>query len=469
MKLYELVIEDENVDEVFAISLVEEPAIEANFVYFDKEEVKFQAVSDEQRLVMGPILIPDKKILRIDGMGEQYYVYFKPETIKRLSEMYLQKKYTDSTTIEHDKKVQGVSLVESWITESRTKDKSAVYGLSVPVGTWMGTFKVDNDDIWKNYVKTGEVRGFSIEGLFGHNLVHQSLMFSADSILSDLEEQEATLILSEIRALIKKDNRYKGKKRVDMESYSDYGDAVANNAKRGIELNEKNGNRCATPVGKVRAQQLAQKRPISVETIKRMYSYLSRAEAYYDESDTSACGTISYLLWGGKSALSWSRNKLRELGLLEESEAQPSVSSTYPGEQAKGKKKYKSKELLQEVCPPATQDIALNIKNRQTAIDQANYGPLNPNEPNEEYWKKKAEQFKGDLQAAKKALCANCAFFYRTPQILECIAEGITPEGKDDPFDAINAGDLGYCEAFDFKCAASRTCDAWVVGGPITE
>jgi len=467
MKLYELVIEDENIDEVFAISLVEEPAIEANFVYFDKEEVKFQAVSDDQRLVMGPILVPDKKILRIDGLGEQYYVYFKPETIKRLSEMYLQKKYTDSTTIEHKDKVDGVSLVESWIVESRTKDKSAVYGLSVPVGTWMGTFKVDNEDIWNNYVKTGEVKGFSIEGLFGHNLVQQSMLFSADTLLTDLEEQEALLILSEIRALIKRDNRYKGKKKVEMESFSDYGDSVANNAKRGIELNEKNGNKCATPVGKVRAQQLAQKRPISVETIKRMYSYLSRAEVYYDPSDTSACGTISFLLWGGKSALSWSRNKLRELGMLEESEAQPSVSSTYPGEQAKGKKKYKSKALLQADCPPATQDIQLNIENRQTAIDQANYGPLNPNEPNEEYWQAKADQFKGSVEEAKKALCGNCAFFYRTPKILECIAEGLGEEV--DPYDAIEAGNIGYCEAFDFKCAADRTCSAWVVGGPITE
>ena len=124
-----------------------------------------------------------------------------------------------------------------------------------------------------------------------------------------------------------------------MESFSDYGDGVANNAKRGIELNEKNGNKCATPVGKVRAQQLAQNKPISVETIKRMYSYLSRAEVYYDESDTSACGTISFLLWGGKAGLAWSRNKLRELGqLVEETklEAQPSVASTYPGEIASG-------------------------------------------------------------------------------------------------------------------------------------
>lgn len=101
------------------------------------------------------------------------------------------------------------------------------------------------------------------------------------------------------------------------ESYADYPDSVRNNAKRGIELNEKVNNKCATQVGKVRAQQLADGKAISLETIKRMYSYLSRAEAYYDENDTKACGTISYLLWGGKSALGWSRNKLRELGELE--------------------------------------------------------------------------------------------------------------------------------------------------------
>jgi hypothetical protein len=335
--IYELVIEDENIDGCFAISLVEEPAIESNFVFFDKEKVHFAAVNDEKRLLMGPILIPDKQILRIDGEGMPYHVFFKPETIKRLSEMYLEKKYTDKSTLEHDKKITGVNLVESWIVESRTKDKSAMYGLSVPVGTWMGTFKVNNDDIWENYVKTGEVKGFSIEGLFGHNLVAATKEKDyLDKEISDLNEEEAILVLSQIRALIKKDSRYKTKKRVEMESYSDYGSSVSNNAKRGIELNEKNGNKCATQVGKVRAQQLAQNQPISLETIKRMYSYLSRAEAYYDESDMNACGTIAYLLWGGKSALSYSRNKLRELGLLQENEAQPSIATTYPGQAASG-------------------------------------------------------------------------------------------------------------------------------------
>ena len=125
-----------------------------------------------------------------------------------------------------------------------------------------------------------------------------------------------------------------------------------------------------------------------------------------------------------------------------------------------------SKESFQEGCPVATQDVAINLKNRQNAIDTANYGPLNPNEPNEEYWKKKADMFGGDVESAKKARCGNCVFFVKTPSMLECIAGGINDTNE---WDTINAGDLGYCEAFDFKCAGARTCDAWVVGGPITE
>jgi hypothetical protein len=200
--IYELVIEDENVDEVFAISLVEEPAIESNFVFFDKEKVQFAALSDEKRLVMGPILIPDKQILRVDGQGKPYHVFFKPETIKRLSEMYLKKKYTDKSTLEHDKKINGVTLVESWIKESVTKDKSALYNLNVPVGTWMGTFKIDNDEIWNDYVKTGEVKGFSIEGLFGHNLVSATSENYMFKDIDELNEDEAEMVLSKIKALL---------------------------------------------------------------------------------------------------------------------------------------------------------------------------------------------------------------------------------------------------------------------------
>jgi hypothetical protein len=338
MKLYELKIEDESVDEVFAISLVESPAIESDFVYFDKEEVMFASIDKDQQMLIGAVLIPEKRILRVDGEGQPYHVFFSKETVKKLAQNYLMKKYTDSATLEHDSKIKGVHLVESWIKEGQL-DKSNQYGLALPVGSWVGLFKITDDKLWKDYVKTGKVKGFSIEGLFEHKLVEASYV---DEILEknieELSDVEAEIALAKITAIIKKDKRFKKKERIEFESYSDYGSGISNNAKRGIELNENNGNKCATQTGKVRAQQLANGEAISVETIKRMYSYLSRAESFYDESDMNACGTISYLLWGGKSALSWSRNKLRELGLLEEGEAQPSVTSSYPGEVAKKKK-----------------------------------------------------------------------------------------------------------------------------------
>jgi len=125
-----------------------------------------------------------------------------------------------------------------------------------------------------------------------------------------------------------------------------------------------------------------------------------------------------------------------------------------------------SKEKFEEGCPIATQDVETNLKNRQRAIDEAHYGPLNPNEPNEDYWKKKADMFGGDVESAKKALCGNCAFFVKTPSMLQCIADGINDVNE---LDTIQAANIGYCEAFDFKCAGARTCDAWVVGGPITQ
>ena len=104
--------------------------------------------------------------------------------------------------------------------------------------------------------------------------------------------------------------------RVELKTWSDYPEAVSNNAKKGIELNEKVGNQCATQVGKVRAQQLAQGEAVSFDTVQRMYSYLSRAEEYYDESDREACGTISYLLWGGLAGKRWAEKVMREEGKL---------------------------------------------------------------------------------------------------------------------------------------------------------
>ena len=119
-------------------------------------------------------------------------------------------------------------------------------------------------------------------------------------------------------------------------------------------------------------------------------------------------------------------------------------------------------------CPPATQDIQLNLKNRQNAIDNVGYGPLNPAEPNDEFWQDKADKWKTDIQEAKSAVCGNCIFFVRTPKMLDCLEEGIGL-GNEEAEGSIEAGELGYCNALDFKCASERTCNAWAAGGPVTE
>jgi hypothetical protein len=124
-----------------------------------------------------------------------------------------------------------------------------------------------------------------------------------------------------------------------------------------------------------------------------------------------------------------------------------------------------------EACPPATQDIQLNLKNRQNAIDNVGYGPLNPEEPNEEFWQGKADRWKLTIEEAKTSRCGNCAAFIKTSKMLDCIATGLQQgdENVEDSYDVVAAGDLGYCEALDFKCAAARTCDAWIAGGPVTD
>ena len=118
-------------------------------------------------------------------------------------------------------------------------------------------------------------------------------------------------------------------------------------------------------------------------------------------------------------------------------------------------------------CPAATQDITINLANRQTAIDKANYGPMIPSSPNNGFWTAKSKLFGVPVAEAKKARCKNCAAFIQTPQMLNCIAKGLGGEPYEDGEATIQAANLGYCNIFDFKCAGDRTCDAWVTNGPI--
>ena len=170
MRLVEMKLDENEIGfGVDAVSLVESPAIESNFIALKKadlERLNFATVNEEKRLVMGSLLIPDKPILRIDEDGEPYNIFFTKETIRRASQLFLMNGYQNSATLEHAVKLQGVTVVESWIVEDSEMDKTKLYKLDAPSGSWAISMKIDNDEIWENYVKSGKVLGFSLEGFF---------------------------------------------------------------------------------------------------------------------------------------------------------------------------------------------------------------------------------------------------------------------------------------------------------------
>lgn len=135
-------------------------------------EFEFSAVKD-QMLLAGPLMVAEKLIPRIDDDGEKYYVFFDEEGIKKLSYKLMKTKLLDSINIEHDpdRKVDDISLVESWLVADPDKDKSSIYGYNLPKGSWFGVYKVNNKNVWDDYIKTGKVKGFSVEGLFSDKII----------------------------------------------------------------------------------------------------------------------------------------------------------------------------------------------------------------------------------------------------------------------------------------------------------
>jgi hypothetical protein len=138
--------------------------------------------------------------------------------------------------------------------------------------------------------------------------------------------------------------------------------------------------------------------------------------------------------------------------------------------------KTRAEELLDQVqvnieCPPATQDISINLANRKICVDKANYGPANPQLDNPEFWREKADLFNATIEEAKSMRCSNCAAFIVKSKMMNCIEKGIASDISEDQLalDIIDVANLGYCELFDFKCAGDRTCDAWITGGPLTD
>ena len=188
MNIVELLLDEENeVTGIEAVSIVESPAIESDFVALKGEEVKLAEIDKEKRILLGALLIPNKPIYRTNN-EEEFYVYFSADTVRKASELFFKNGNQNNATLEHKLAVNDLTVVESWIVENKEKDKSALYDLDVPVGTWMISMKVNNEKIWKDFVKSGVVRGFSIEGYFSDKATIQASKDISETKLEEIKE-----------------------------------------------------------------------------------------------------------------------------------------------------------------------------------------------------------------------------------------------------------------------------------------
>ena len=294
-KIIELIIDENDLQTgIHAVSIVHSPAIEENFIALSKHEIELKEIDTEKKILMGAALIPNKQILRADKDGNGYYIYFSDQTVKQASELFLMRSNQNNATLEHNEKLQGMSVVESWVIDNPEMDKSKEYGFNLPKGTWMISMKVNNEDIWKD-VKSGKVKGFSIEGYF-----------------ADKYEMSASnnVIIEKLKNLLQ------------LETYNDYPQEAIENAKTALRYVEQNGwGDCGTPVGKARANQLANGENISRETIARMASFERQRENSQRELG-DGCGRLMWLAWGGDAGVEWAQRKLEQIDKQELKEGQ---------------------------------------------------------------------------------------------------------------------------------------------------
>tara|TARA_B110000967_G_scaffold53320_1_gene54659 strand:+ start:6208 stop:6816 length:609 start_codon:yes stop_codon:yes gene_type:complete len=196
MRIVELILDEDQEIGVEAISVVENPAIEEDFVALKSQEFKLAEVDKERRILMGALLIPNKPIYRRNGEDE-YYIYFSKDTVLKASQMYLMQGNQNNATMEHQYEINGLSLVESWLVEDKVHDKSVKYGMDLPLGTWVGSVKVNNDKIWNEFVLTKKVKAFSIEGYFADRMDRPKEEIKEDLSKEDLQVQQIIDIIKE--------------------------------------------------------------------------------------------------------------------------------------------------------------------------------------------------------------------------------------------------------------------------------
>ena len=193
--IVELTVDEKDETGIETISFVESPAIEVDFLYFNKNREKYQFKDEEKRIVVGCAMIPNEKIVRLDADGNEFFVFFSEDTVRKCSELYFKNSNHRSTNIDHESNlIDGVTVVESWIVEDPENDKSKALGFKdVLRGSWFVSYKVDNSTLWDK-VKAGEVLGFSVEGMFTQTIQDDNTKFEKsmfqilDSCLTDEEK-----------------------------------------------------------------------------------------------------------------------------------------------------------------------------------------------------------------------------------------------------------------------------------------
>jgi hypothetical protein len=311
LDIFELFIDEEaEMGGIEAISIVENPAIEEDFVVLSSQQVKLAEINKEKRILMGPALIPNKKIYRRSG-DKEYYITFSEETVRKASQLFLARGKQNNSTLEHEETLEDLSVVESWIIEDDKADKSRAYGLNMPVGTWMVSVKVNNDEIWQEFVKTERVKGFSIEGFFTDKQNERP----QESIEEEAElSAEQMAMLYEVEELMAQVND------IELSTYNDYPQSAVNNAKRVLAWREKYRDEVKgmTRTGWTRASQLARKANLSRSTIARMASFKrhqknAAIDPKFKSTPWKDRGYVAWLGWGGASGVNWAIRKLKSI------------------------------------------------------------------------------------------------------------------------------------------------------------
>ena len=202
MQTYKVILNENDESGIYAISLVDDPATKELFISLSAEQTDIQlaTVNEEKRLVVGAVLIPNQLIMRNDpDGGEPFNIMFEAETIKGIQEKFVKNGFQNNSTIEHDGKfIEDVTFVETWIKEDEVHDKSVLYGFKQPIGTLFAMQKINNDEVWNDYIKTGKVKGFSIDGTkFGLEKINLNTNYmNLEAIANAIKEGFAAIKLS---------------------------------------------------------------------------------------------------------------------------------------------------------------------------------------------------------------------------------------------------------------------------------